>query len=97
MNRGLEMLKAGRAAIEKENGETYTIGGVSCVGTREDRERTDPLNGTVRETVISVPREKFATLPSVGSIVTDGTDSWRVADARPGATGAIKIYCIGNV
>jgi len=90
------MLKAGRAALEKEVGDSFVVGGIPVTGIRSDKERTDPVNGTVRETVLSVRRDYFDTLPANGVIVTNGSDFWRVADARPDSNGKINIVCVGR-
>lgn len=95
MTRAGEMLRQGRTVLESEVGARFAVGGVSFTGLRSDRERLDPASGTVRETVISVLREAFGTLPAIGAVVTDGANSWRLADVRPASNGRLNLFCIG--
>lgn len=91
------MLKAGRAALEREVGQSFVVGGVRVTGILSDAPRVDPVHGVVRETVVSVSRRAFAVLPGMGNTVTDGVNFWRIAEIRPGANETLNLVCIGTV
>ena len=88
--RGLDVL-AGNSG----NGESFRVRGSGSTFSASLTSQIVPdgIGGRIMETVLCVARSAFTALPAEGTVIEreDASESFRVAECRPGAGGFIDV------
>lgn len=88
--RGLDVLTGATG-----NGEIFRVHGASAIFSASLTSQIvpDEIGGCIMETVLCVARSAFTSLPAEGTVIerADASESFRVAECRPGAGGFIDI------
>jgi len=88
--RGLDIL-----AGDTGNGERFRVHGSTATFSASLTSQIVPdgIGGRIMETVLCVARSAFTALPTEGTVIerADASESFRVAECRPGAGGFIDI------
>lgn len=90
LGRGLAVL-----AGDSGNGESFRVHGSTATFSASLTSQIVPdgIGGRIMETVLCVARSAFTALPTEGTVIerADASESFRVAECRPGAGGFIDI------
>lgn len=88
--RGLDVLTGATG-----NGESFRVHGASATFSASLTSQVvpDEIGGRIMETVLCVARSAFTSLPAEGTVIerADASESFRVAECRPGAGGYIDV------